>query len=83
MDPYARSARYRTIPKEIYLDRADDRTLLGVQIEGAAVRTWLQQRDKSTGLWWNLCRSAEYNSYPSAAADRSRRGTMPQQRMRG
>jgi 4-hydroxy-2-oxoheptanedioate aldolase len=36
MDPYARSARYGTIPKEVYFDRANERTLLGVQIEGEA-----------------------------------------------
>ena len=36
MDPHARSARYRTIPKEVYFASANDRTLLGVQIEGAA-----------------------------------------------
>ncbi len=36
MDPHARSARYRTIPKETYLDSANAWTLLGIQIEGAA-----------------------------------------------
>jgi 4-hydroxy-2-oxoheptanedioate aldolase len=36
MDPHARSARYRTIPKEVYFSEANDRTLLGVQIEGVA-----------------------------------------------
>jgi 4-hydroxy-2-oxoheptanedioate aldolase len=36
MDPHARSARYRTIPKEVYFSEADDWTLLGVQIEGVA-----------------------------------------------
>jgi len=36
MDPHARSARYRTIPKEVYFAQANERTLLGVQIEGAA-----------------------------------------------
>jgi 4-hydroxy-2-oxoheptanedioate aldolase len=34
VDPYARSARYGTIPKEIYFTQANDRTLVGVQIEG-------------------------------------------------
>ena len=34
MDPHARSARYRTIPKEIYFAEADKRTLVGVQVEG-------------------------------------------------
>ncbi|MFC2046089.1 HpcH/HpaI aldolase/citrate lyase family protein [Chloroflexota bacterium] len=34
MDPHARSARYRTIPKEVYFAEADGRTLVGVQIEG-------------------------------------------------
>lgn len=34
MDPHARSARYRMIPKEVYFAEADDWTLLGVQIEG-------------------------------------------------
>ena len=34
MDPYARSARYGTIPKEVYFERANEQTLLGVQIEG-------------------------------------------------
>ncbi len=34
MDPYARSARYGAIPKEVYFERANERTLLGVQIEG-------------------------------------------------
>jgi 4-hydroxy-2-oxoheptanedioate aldolase len=36
MDPHARSARYRTIPKEVYFAEANDRTVLGVQIEGVA-----------------------------------------------
>jgi 4-hydroxy-2-oxoheptanedioate aldolase len=34
MDPHARSARYRTIPKEIYFAEADKQTLVGVQVEG-------------------------------------------------
>jgi 4-hydroxy-2-oxoheptanedioate aldolase len=34
MDPHARSARYRTIPKEKYFAEADRRLMLGVQIEG-------------------------------------------------
>jgi 4-hydroxy-2-oxoheptanedioate aldolase len=34
MDPHARAARYRTIPKEVYFAEADQRLLLGVQIEG-------------------------------------------------
>ena len=34
MDPHARAARYRTIPKEVYFAEANVRTLLGVQIEG-------------------------------------------------
>lgn len=36
MDPHARSARYRTIPKAEYFAEADSRTLVGVQIEGIA-----------------------------------------------
>jgi 4-hydroxy-2-oxoheptanedioate aldolase len=36
MDPHARSARYRAIPKEVYFAEANDRTVLGVQIEGVA-----------------------------------------------
>jgi 4-hydroxy-2-oxoheptanedioate aldolase len=36
MDPHARSARYRTIPKEVYFDQANLQTVLGVQIEGEA-----------------------------------------------
>ena len=36
MDPNARSSRFRTIPKDVYLATANDRTLLGVQIEGTA-----------------------------------------------
>lgn len=36
MDPHARSARFRTIPKETYLEASNGRTLLGVQIEGEA-----------------------------------------------
>jgi 4-hydroxy-2-oxoheptanedioate aldolase len=36
MDPHARSARYRTIPRDRYFDLANDRTLVGVQIEGEA-----------------------------------------------
>jgi 4-hydroxy-2-oxoheptanedioate aldolase len=34
MDPHARAARYRTIPKERYFAEADQRLMLGVQIEG-------------------------------------------------
>jgi 4-hydroxy-2-oxoheptanedioate aldolase len=34
MDPHARAARYRTIPKEQYFAEADQRLMLGVQIEG-------------------------------------------------
>jgi 4-hydroxy-2-oxoheptanedioate aldolase len=34
MDPHARSARYRMIPKEVYFAQANDRALVGVQIEG-------------------------------------------------
>ncbi|MFC2037422.1 HpcH/HpaI aldolase/citrate lyase family protein [Chloroflexota bacterium] len=34
MDPHARSARYRMIPKEVYFAQANERTLIGVQIEG-------------------------------------------------
>ncbi len=34
MDPHARSARYRTIPKEVYFATSNERTMLAVQIEG-------------------------------------------------
>ncbi len=34
MDPHARAARYRTIPKETYFAQANSQTLLGMQIEG-------------------------------------------------
>lgn len=34
MDPYARSARYHTIPKEVYFAEANEQTMIGVQIEG-------------------------------------------------
>jgi 4-hydroxy-2-oxoheptanedioate aldolase len=34
MDPHARSARYRTIPKETYFAETDKWTLVGVQVEG-------------------------------------------------
>ena len=34
MDPHARSARFRSIPKEVYFAEADHRTLVGAQVEG-------------------------------------------------
>jgi 4-hydroxy-2-oxoheptanedioate aldolase len=34
MDPHARAARFRAIPKEVYLAEADRRTLVGAQVEG-------------------------------------------------
>lgn len=34
MDPYARSARYSTVPKGTYFLEANERTMVGIQIEG-------------------------------------------------
>jgi 4-hydroxy-2-oxoheptanedioate aldolase len=36
MDPFARSARYGAVPKEIYFEQANRRTVVGVQVEGLA-----------------------------------------------
>jgi 4-hydroxy-2-oxoheptanedioate aldolase len=34
MDPHARAARFRSVPKEVYFAQANERTLVGAQVEG-------------------------------------------------